>query len=284
MTEEVAPKDEVKPQEQAQPEVKAEAQKPEQPPETKEEKLLKQSEVDEIIRKKDAKRLRERDEMRKEIEVLRKLALQGRDEPRKEPTPAPQEGKEPVRGDFESYEQFLSAQAQFRAHGTAKAVIKEERDAEAKRVADDAAKKTAQEWRERVKKNSEGIEDFEDVLTTATSDPQSAVSRLPADPIAACDNPAKVLYHFATHPDEAERIASLPPGQQAREIWKTDAAIAAAKPPAKQASKAPAPITALASGSTATVSEMPDPKTDPDGWMKWRNAELRARLAQRRAS
>lgn len=245
----------------------------ETPVEQKPEKTFSQKELDEIVEKRLAKERRKREEVKQENAALRRLALErGEPAPKKE---APAEDKEPVRGDYASYEEFIQAQASHRARGTAREEIKRDREEQAKKSQEESARKSAEEWRTKVKANSAGIADFEDVMSSI--DPNSAVARLPSDPIGECDNPAKVLYHLATHPEDAERIAVLPQGQQARAIWKLDAELGTAKQPAPvKPSAAPAPITPIGGGKAAPAGEMPDPNNDQAGWLRWRNAQVRA--------
>lgn len=259
------------PAQEPKPEAQPAAQPQPQPDEKKPDRVFTQAELDEIVEKRLAKERRKREDTKKENEVLRKLAL----ERGEQPTPkkeAPAEDREPVRSDFETYEDFLAARADYRAGKTAKSVIAEERKEAERKAKEEADAKAAAAWREKVNKNSEGIADFSEVMANLT--PDMPVAKLPSDPIGECDNPAKVLYHLATHPEEAERIASLPLGQQARAIWKLDTDLASAKPPVKP-SKAPAPISPNGGGNAKPVGEMPDPNTDQAGWLAWRNAQVR---------
>lgn len=245
------------------------------------ERTFSQKELDEIVEKRLAKERRKREDTKRENEVLRRLALERGGEPApKKDMQQPAEDREPVRGDFEHYEDFIKAQAEYRATKTTKAVLAEDRKAAEEKAKADAAQKSADAWRQKVKSNAAGIPDFEEVMSNLT--PDMPVSRLPSDPIGECDNPAKVLHHLATHPEEAERIASLPLGQQAREIWKLDSTLAsaAAKPPVKP-SAAPAPISPIGGGKTAPAGEMPDPNTQQAAWLKWRNDQVRAKTAKR---
>lgn len=84
----------------------------------------------------------------------------------------------------------------------------------------------------------------------------------------------KVIYSLGKNPEEAERILSLPPIQQGRELEKL-----ASKPvpvPAPRAvSKAPAPITPVDGASAAEV----DPsKMSMEEWAKWRAKNAKTRF------
>ncbi len=103
-------------------------------------------------------------------------------------------------------------------------------------------------------------------------------------PIEASEAPGKILYHLAKNPDEAERIASLPLGQQAREIWKLEQTLASAKPPVKP-SAAPEPIKPLGGSKAVSGDEMPDPnKNGGKDWLDWRNRMDRVKRQGNRAA
>lgn len=244
-----------------------EAQKPE--------RTFSQTELDDILKKKDAKRLRERDELRKENEVLRKLALErAAAREQKEETPAkPQPTGEPTREQFGTYEEFIEARAEWKADQKVSQKFKEREEADRKLSAEESAKKAGEEFRKRAKETAKDIPDFDQVMGEIKAD--DPVARIAADPIANSDRPAELLYHLAKNPDEAERIASLPLGQQAREIWKLEQKLSA-KAPVKP-SQAPEPIKPVGGKAAAVGNEEPDAAKDPKGWLKWRNEQLAAR-------
>ena len=122
-----------------------------------------------------------------------------------------------------------------------------------------------------MKDSAKDIEDFDETISEIkATDPVANVS---ASAIDAAEAPGKILHYLAKNPDEAERIASLSPGKQAREIVRLDEKLA--KPPVKP-SKAPEPIKPVG-GKTAVGDEMPDPAKNPEGWTKWRNAQIAER-------
>lgn len=68
------------------------------------------------------------------------------------------------------------------------------------------------------------------------------------------DEGHKVINHLGANPDEAERILSLPPLKQARELAKLEASLGKAAPP-PPVSKAPAPISPVGSRTTPAEPE-----------------------------
>lgn len=241
-----------------------------------------QSELDEILKKKDAKRLRERDELRRENEVLRKLALEraaAREEKLDEPQrqQQPKGDSEPTRDQYASYEEFIEARAEWRADQRVDKKLAERETQDRERQTQSEQEKKRAEFRKQMKESAKDIEDFDEVI--ANIKPDDPVANVSASAIEAADQPGKVLHYLATNPEEAERIASLSMGKQAREIVRLEEKLA--KPPVKP-SKAPEPISPV--GGKATVGdEMPDPKTQPEKWMKWRQAQVRAQKTGVRA-
>jgi len=247
------------------------------------ERTFSQKELDDILEKRLAKERRKRDELRAERDVLRKLALENRpaaapQQPTEEQPAKPQ--AEPTRDQFQSYEEFIEARAAYRGEKAANDRIAKDKAERDRQRAAEEAKKAGEDFRRRAKETAKDHADFDEIMASIT--PESPVARILADPIASSDAPGKLLYYLATHPEEAERIASLPLGNQAREVWKLEQTLAApaaqATPP--QPSKAPEPIKPVG-GKAAVGDEMPDPAKDPQGWLKWRQAGIRAKTAKR---
>jgi hypothetical protein len=72
------------------------------------------------------------------------------------------------------------------------------------------------------------------------------------------DMGAEVAYHLASNPAEAQRIASLTPRAQAREIGRIEAMLSQpSKPKAKTVSDAPEPV-ASARGNNGRFTVNPD--------------------------
>jgi hypothetical protein len=242
----------------------------------KPERNFSQAELDEIIRKKDAKRLKERDELRRENEVLRKLALERaeREDAARAPKPeaAPADG-EPKREQFDSYEAFLEARSDWRADQRVEKRFKEREESERQRSSQEKEKQGREQFQKMLKESAKGIEDFEDALGELKEDHPAAAIWSPA--LEAVDAPGRILHYLIKNPSEAERIASLPPGKQARALidLERDQAAKVVKP-----SKAAEPIKPVNGGKTAADGdEMPDPAKDPKGWLAWRNRNLAAK-------
>ena len=86
-------------------------------------------------------------------------------------------------------------------------------------------------------------------------------------------NPHDVLYHLAKNPDEAARIAMLPPTRQAVAVAK----IAGGLNAPKRVSSAPPPITPKVSGMGSAPATLDDPDISMEEWMRLRNEQQKAR-------
>lgn len=84
-------------------------------------------------------------------------------------------------------------------------------------------------------------------------------------------NPHDVLYHLAKNPDEAARIAMLPPTRQAVAVAKIAGGLTAPR----RVSSAPPPITPKVSGVGTAPAALDDPGLSMEEWVRLRNEQTR---------
>lgn len=171
----------------------------------------------------------------------------------------PDADKKPVVADFDNYEDFIEALAEWKADKLINA-------AEARR----ATKNADTDFSKRFVEGKKAFKDWDEVVTDDVK-----VSKAMEDAIKATDIPAAVIYHLSDNPEEADRILALPAVKQVLEIGKIEDALAkAAKKgaddkPGKKPSNAPEPITPVKpSGKTVTKS-LED--MDPDEFIRHQN-------------
>lgn len=176
-------------------------------------------------------------------DIIRRMAERGLD-----PQGQPQV---PVKGDWKSgnrepreedfpgnYEAYLDARVEWRTEQKLT-----EREVRAKREAQARQQNEQQEkFRERLHKGAEKYPDFEEVALSA----DVPMSEAMAYAIADSDSSADIAYHLGKNPQEAARIAALPPWAAAREIGKIEDRIAAAPAPNATTTAAPKPIRTVA--------------------------------------
>jgi hypothetical protein len=86
--------------------------------------------------------------------------------------------------------------------------------------------------------------------------------------VTALDHGADVFYTLGKDPGEAIRIINLPPAKQAIELARLEAKITAPPPP-KPVSRAPSPISPIATGHEVDENAEPDPAENPKAYMAW---------------
>lgn len=209
---------------------------------------------------------------RKEAEAYFKGLSQGQTLVKPAETPKPAEEKAPVRGDFDSYEEFMEAKAAF----VGKKAAREDRaqsEAEARQAAESQAKaKSIETFQSRTREKYPDLEERIESISHIVMPPGMG------EAIAESEFGPDIVDFFAKNPKECERIASLTPPGAIREIGKLEARLEKpaepAKPvPVKPASKAPEPIKPGGGGSPADTN--PKDTDSIDDWMRKENARGR---------
>jgi len=257
-----------------------EAEQQGQQPEKKPERVYTQEEFDRIAAKirKNARYLGRKEA---EAELLRPKPA--------EEAPAPKTDDTPKREQFESYEEFIEARADYRARKAVQEERQKQQSETQKSTEAERQKGAEVEFRKRLQATASEISDFADVMENAgdiyiTNGMRDAIQESPLGP--------RILYEIAKNPQEAERLAGLSPSAAAREIGKIEARLEAAtkKPdteakdtptdernpdgtfkPKKEPSKAPPPPEPIGARSVAG-NDLPSDKDDAE---TWRRKELR---------
>lgn len=187
-----------------------------------------QKRLDELRRREgDAQRLAER-----AFALLERTLTKG-ETPRAEVPSGP-----PQKENFESYEAYLEAKADYqiakRLEGIEKAAAEtRQREAEAKRE---------ETWTKKVTEASKKYDDFDEVAFAEDLPIAPAMAAAMRDSDLGPD----VAYYLGKNPSEAQRISQLSPAAQVREIGKIEARLE--MKPVRQPSKAPPPIDPVGSG------------------------------------
>lgn len=175
----------------------------------------------------------------------------------------------PSRDQYESDEAYADALATVKAEQLV-----------AQRRQQEEFRKTLEAYEESEEKARDKYDDFDQV----TRNPKLHITNVMLEAIHSSDNGPDVAYYLGTNPKEAERIASLSPFLQAKEIGKIEVKIAS-NPPVKKTSSAPAPISPVtARGATPPVYDTTDPrssKTMSDS--QWIEAERQRQIKKRQA-
>jgi hypothetical protein len=229
-------------------------------------KTFTQAELDAIVQKRAAKEARKAEaryqELQREIAAL------------KEPKPAEvkPEGKEPVRADFNSWEEFMEAKAEFKAEQKVKKHLEEFEGKNAKKDEESKRAKAQQEFQKRVdaviELGQKSYPDFDAVINEAVEDGVIPVKGALYEAIMDSDVGEKLAYHLAKHPAEAERIQKLTVYGQLRELGKLEDKLSAKKEPRETMD----PI----GGRTSNSNGLSDSQST-DAWIKARNKQAATR-------
>lgn len=232
-----------------------------------EERKFTQAELDAIVQKRAAKAERKAEaryqELQREIEAL------------KTPKAAAESSnpeKAPVRGDFESYEDFVEAKA---LH-TARAEARKELEAfktESKKEREESTKAKAQgEFKARVdgviEAGRKAYPDFDAAINEAVEEGLLPTKGPLYEAIMDSDMGEKLSYHLAKNPAEAERIQKLSVYAQLRELGKLEDKLSAKK----EQRETMEPI----GGRPTTTSGLRD-DAPMDAWMKARQKQASSR-------
>lgn len=125
-------------------------------------------------------------------------------------------------------------------------------------------------WEEKAARADSKYEDFEEVVGDIKPNSPWAAAMMEAE------NAEDIAYYLGKNLKEAQRIASLPPVSQIREIGKLEAKFLAEPPKPKTASKAPAPVAAL-SGTSIVASDAPAVTDNDKTWFEKRLKSGRGR-------
>jgi hypothetical protein len=218
-----------------------------------------QKRIDELTADKHAERKRADELASQNARIL--ALLEG-----KQAAPAVQ--GEPKREQFESYEDFLTARAEFRAEQKAKALIEQSTktsDEQRRKEASEQAQRTLEQgYADRQRQAAKDISDFNEVMEEADiavpTQVFNMIMRMP-------DGPA-IAYNMAKNPDLVQQFWSNPAEMHGILLGQLSATL---KSQQKAQTKAPDPGKPVGSkAGTAT-----EPPSDPNLYRAWADKHLR---------
>lgn len=228
---------------------------------TEQQEERKQSKFQRRLERQKTARIAAETENRMLRERLEKLEAQSK------PT---QEDAEPKRDDFEDYESYLRALTKYDAKQTAAAELKaarEQAQTREKQSSEVQAKEAiAKNWTEREAAFSNATPDYDEVTTSFAEEELGSFSYGARQMIVDSEAGPALLYHLATHPEDADRIADLSSVRQIAELAKIEDKLATS--PAKKTSGAPAPASHVKSGATGSKDPAKMNQTEFRAWMK----------------
>lgn len=247
-------------QTEQEPEAKAE-QEGEGDEKKPESKNYSQEEVDRIVRKakRNAAYLARKEA---EAELYRQMATKP---VQQDAQPAPKADDAPKRENFESYEDYIEARAEWRAEQKVQAALEQQAQRQQQQTQQTSQAQQVQRFQAQLQEVAKTLPDFQSVMEAADEVPLTQAMR---DAILESEVGALLTYHLAKNPAEASRIASLSATGQIKALGAIEASLN--RKPEPQVSKAPTPITPI-SGGSASVR---DPsKMSMDEYAAWRKKQ-----------
>jgi hypothetical protein len=176
-------------------------------------RVYSQEEVDRI-----AAKVRKNAARDTEIKVRREFQPPQRETVKTEQEP-PKKAEPPKREDFESYEEYLRADAKFEARAAAKEELETSEKEKAAERSKESQAQAAREFKKRAESAAKEIPDFIDVIESAED---VHITSAMGEAIAESEIGPRILYHLAKNPAEAERIAGLSRNGQLMAIGKIE--------------------------------------------------------------
>lgn len=152
--------------------------------------------------------------------------------------------KPPKQEDFPDYDDFIVERAKFKMQQEMQQERQKQAEAEKQKLAQEQMAKVAQTFTERVNEARKVYQDFDDI---ALGD--FPMSQAMYDTIAMHEKGPDLAYYLGSNPDEADRLASLPPLQASAELGAL--AVKLDRPKPKKATTAPDPVNPVGSNNGA---------------------------------
>lgn len=213
-----------------------------------------QRRIDKLTREKYQSRA-EAEMLRREIEALRSA--------QQAPQSRPAQAGEPKLDQFNDFESYVAAKAEWIADQKLQKAFAEREQHERQSKAQESAQKALEGWGKRLSEVRSAIPDYDDVIESA----DVMISQEVGQAIMESDVGPKIAYYLALHPEEAERLANMSQSGVYKAIGKLEAKLES-ESVVKTKSNAPKPVTPIA-GKSGGSSKDPGQMTDAE-YAKWR--------------
>jgi hypothetical protein len=164
---------------------------------------------------------------------------------------------------FDDIEKYAAARAKYEADKA----VKDYQTRQQGETQKQAQARLVQEWETKAERGGGKYDDFDEVVGDIKPTAPWSMALMEAE------NGDEIAYYLGKNIKEAQRIASLPPVSQIREIGRLEAKLAAEPQKPKTPSRAPAPITPL-TGAAPVVSDVPSDQDDTGAWIKKRSKQV----------
>lgn len=170
------------------------------------------------------------------------------------PKEQPKEGP-PKLADFDDFEKYVTAQAEFVADQRLKSALTQQQTKEQEQRANAAQRQSADGWNKKVSAALKEMPDYTEVVSESTAPLTDAMKSA----IMESDQGPQLAYYLATHADEAQRIAGLTPIGAVRALTLIEAGFKS-----KPTTQTPEPVAATGSRQTSGVKALTDIKSQSE--------------------
>ena len=221
------------------------------------------------VQKRIDRAVRQKYEAEAEAKFLREQNQRLQAEMQQKPVKAEQQLLEPKLDDYQDYDTYLNAKAEFIAERKVQETFAQMQHRAAMEQAQAAQRQTVESWNKRVSSATADLPDFADVVGSSDVPMPDHVRAV----VMQSEQGPKLAYYLATHPDEAEQIATQHPLAAIRALMRIEDKIEAVKT-ANKTTNAPAPITPT--GAKAKSEKDPSEMTDKE-FNDWRRRQISQR-------
>lgn len=220
------------------------------------------------VQKRIDRAIRRQYEAEAESKYLREQIERQQAQPRQATQPAAE--AEPKLEDFQDYETYLKAAAKHEARQELQQQLQHHARFAEQQRAQAAQRQTVDSWQQKVSSATAELPDFADVVGSSNVPMPDHVKAV----VMQSEQGPKLAYYLASHPEEAEQIASQHPLAAIRSLVRIEDKLAAA-PAAKKATDAPAPINPV--GAKAKSEKAPEDMSYSE-FSEWRRKQTAKRL------
>lgn len=147
-----------------------------------------------------------------------------------------------------------------RQRADVRSAVKEERlqqlEQDARQQAIDARMYRAATFEAKAAAAKERIPDLDEALSSFYNLPGNIVDDYAAEVITESDKAAEIAWYLGKHPDEAQKLANLPPHRKAAEIVRIEHKVTSAQP--RRTSSAPPPVPLVTASSAPSQPALRD--------------------------
>lgn len=197
---------------------------------------------------------RKRREAEREAEYWKNKALKGEATPAEEMPPKEDELVKPKADDFDTYDEYYEALADYKAEKKVRDILKKQEEKDKQKKTANETIEAIKQFKERAEKTAEKYEDFDEVIT----DEETPYNEAMKQAVFNSEIGPEIAYYLGKHKEEAMKIAKMPVLKSVMEMGKLeDRLFASLKGKPKKPSNAPVPIKPI-KGSGNTIAKDPN--------------------------